>query len=243
MPLSPTSVIIPAFNAARTLPNAVASVRRQAREAIEVIVVDDGSTDDTRACCERLGADIRYIRQENAGVAAARNVGVHAATGTRLTFLDADDEWTNESLSLLDVALDEHPEWMAVQGRTAAFVADLDGPVHDGTSFGAAWFGPTLGSTLFRRDAFDRVGTFDVKLRMAEDLDWFIRARECDAVVGQIERTTLHYRLHAGSLTRGLDPVNKNLMLVLKRSLDRRREAGRLPASSSRTSASPVTYS
>lgn len=216
------SVIIPAYNAERTLPDAVASVQRQAMGPLDIIIVDDGSTDGTRSCCERLGASVRYVHQQNTGVAGARNRGLEEAPGRFVAFLDADDEWPLGSLSLLYAALDAHPEWIGVQGRTAAYIS-IDGTMEHDDIVGAPWFGPTLGSALFRRAAFEQVGHFDPILSVAEDLDWFIRAREMRCAIGQIPGVTLRYRLHAGSLTRGLDPQNKNLMVVLKRSLERRR--------------------
>jgi glycosyltransferase involved in cell wall biosynthesis len=216
------SVIIPAYNAATTLGAAIASITRQTTVPLEIIVIDDGSTDDTAAVCASCGTEVRYISQPNSGVAVARNHGVRVASCALIAFLDADDEWAPDSLSTLSTALHAHPTWAGVQGRTAAFRQATGALGADGAS-GAPWYGPFLSSTLIRQSAFHAIGAFDPTLRLAEDLDWFIRAREAGQVIGQVDATTLYYRLHANSLTRGLDPQQKNLLLVLKRSLARRR--------------------
>ena len=100
------SVIIPAFNSAATLTRAVDSVLGQTWPAHEVIVVDDGSSDDTRSLAEGYGDAVRVIYQSNAGVSVARNRGAEAATGNWLAFLDADDWYYPERLRW-------HAEWIA----------------------------------------------------------------------------------------------------------------------------------
>ena len=87
------SVVIPTFNRARYLPDALDSVARQGVEGIETIVVDDGSTDETEAVVAAYGSAVRYVRQPHHGAAAARNTGVALATGRFISFLDSDDIW------------------------------------------------------------------------------------------------------------------------------------------------------
>ena len=111
MPL--VSVIIPSYQSADALPNALDSVQRQTFTDLEVIVVDDGSTDDTRAVVEAAStADprIRYLYQENQGPAAARNTGIAAAEGEYIALLDADDTWEPEKLAGQVAILERHPE-------------------------------------------------------------------------------------------------------------------------------------
>jgi len=100
------SIIIPAYNSTATLARAIESVREQTSPAHEIIVVDDGSSDDTASVAESFGDAVRLIRQPNSGVAAARNVGAGAATGDWLAFLDADDWYARDRIRL-------HAEWIA----------------------------------------------------------------------------------------------------------------------------------
>lgn len=98
-------MIIPTYNRARWLPEAIGSVLAQTRPPLEIIVVDDGSTDETREVCGRFGDRVRYIRQDNAGVGAARNRGAAAARGNWLAFLDSDDLWKPAKLEVQLAAL------------------------------------------------------------------------------------------------------------------------------------------
>ncbi len=104
------SAIIPSYNSAEMLPDAIESVRAQTRPPDEIIVVDDGSKDQTAEVCERFGTDVIYIRQDNAGASSARNAGIEAAGGDWLAFLDADDLWDPRKLELQFTALEENPE-------------------------------------------------------------------------------------------------------------------------------------
>jgi glycosyltransferase involved in cell wall biosynthesis len=104
------SVIIPAYNAAAYIERALRSVLSQTRAADEVIVVDDGSSDNTADILKKYQNQIISIRQPNAGVSAARNTGIRAATGDWIAFLDADDEWLPEKLELQCAYHREHPD-------------------------------------------------------------------------------------------------------------------------------------
>ena len=217
------SVVIPAYNASRFLHDAIASVRAQAGFLPEILVVDDGSADDTATVAASLGSDIRILAQANQGPAVARNAGVAAARGELIAFLDADDMWPAGRLQLLDTRLAADPALLMVIGRTQLVV---DAPLSDGRRYatsGMPWHAPVFGSTLIRREAFAAVGPIDPALQPAEDMDWFIRARECDLPTAVVQETSLLYRLHGSSLTSGADPIRRNMLLALKRSLDRRR--------------------
>jgi GT2 family glycosyltransferase len=104
------SVIIPAYNRAKRLPAAIESVRRQDLDALEIVLVDDGSVDDTRAVVAQYGSLVRYIYQPNAGVGAARNTGIRHATGEFIAFLDSDDRWNDFKLDIQLAIFRNHPE-------------------------------------------------------------------------------------------------------------------------------------
>src|SRR5262245_16845767 len=107
------SVIIPSYNSARYLTDAVSSVLGQTFLDFEVLIIDDGSTDDTAAVISRYGERVGYIRQLNAGVAAARNRGIKESRGRYVAFLDADDTWHQDKLETQVRALRENPDYRA----------------------------------------------------------------------------------------------------------------------------------
>lgn len=183
-----TSVIIPTYNRAGLIGECLESVLSQTRPAREVIVVDDGSTDDTQDVLARFGDRIRTLRQDNAGVAAARNRGLQAARGEWITFLDSDDLWTADRLAVLERDLAGAPpeicahfanlrltgpgyerELFEVKGCVfprgrAETVTDPLGLVIPGTS-------PQ--SVAVRRSVAARIGGFDPAMRTGEDTFFF----------------------------------------------------------------------
>jgi glycosyltransferase involved in cell wall biosynthesis len=227
------SVILPAYNAAGFLPQAVASIRRQRAERLEIIVVDDGSTDNTAHVVQELGRDIRFLQQANGGAAAARNTGLAAASGTIIAFLDADDLWPENKLARQLPFFVNDPSLGVVQGRSQAEVLETAEGQPEGRrfkAFGEPWHAPLLGSGLFQRWVIDRVGGFDVEFRLGQDMDWFLRLRERGIPGVRIPDVTLRYRLHDSNATRGADPKSRNLLLALRRSLQRRRTGTLDPA-------------
>ncbi len=94
------SVIVPCYNAARFLPEALATIRAQRYEPLEILVVDDGSTDNTPDVVSGFGSEVRYLRKPNGGPASARNLGLREARGEWIAFLDADDQWPEGKLEL-----------------------------------------------------------------------------------------------------------------------------------------------
>ena len=111
------SAVIPAYNAGKYVGRAIESVLAQTRKADEIIVVDDGSTDDTAEVVERFGDAVRFIRQENAGASFARNTGIEAATSDWIAFLDADDEWLPNKLKLQTEHLERNPNLVWTTGN------------------------------------------------------------------------------------------------------------------------------
>ncbi|MGA2329866.1 MAG: glycosyltransferase family A protein [Bryobacteraceae bacterium] len=224
------SVVVPAYNAAGFLPEAFASVCAQEYQPLEIFVVDDGSTDNTAEVVRSMGLDIRYLRQNNAGPAAARNHALRLASGEFVAFLDADDQWPAGKLELQLARFSRDPALEVVCGRIQYL--SLEGAEEMNLRFE----GPertlshiNLGCGLFRRSVFDKVGPFDETLRFSEDHDWFLRARELGVNLVILRAVTLLYRLHATNMTRGRKADDFQLTEVFRRSILRRRQAG-LPA-------------
>lgn len=178
------SVVIPTYNLAALLPGAVESVRAQAWPGLEIIVVDDGSEDDTAGTLEALagGGDLRWFRQENAGAAAARNRGIEEARGEWVAFLDADDFWLPGKLATQFDELAKNPS--AAFSYTDVRLRYEGGEERDlacGTE-GQPLLTQLLPGNLFgtptvvvRRDCFREVGLFDAELRTGEDWDMWMR--------------------------------------------------------------------
>ena len=215
------SIIIPTYNHARFLPEAVASVRQQQYDPLEIIVVDDGSTDGTAEIVARLPKPIRYFRQSNKGPASARNKGLLAASGDFVAFLDADDLWPPRKLELQIAFLCRRPQLGPVLGKIRRI--DTQEICESILGKDEALGGINLGSGLFRKSVFDKVGLFDETLRYSEDHDWFLRARENGVSMAILSETTLFYRVHGRNMTRAKEAQGFQLARVLKKSLDRRR--------------------
>ena len=172
------SVVVPAYNAARYVVDAVASVLAQTAPPGEVIVVDDGSTDDTAAVLAPFGDSVRLVRQPHTGYAAAMNRGVAAASGSLLAFQDADDLWLPEKLERQVAALAADAELDAVFGRLEAFVSpDLSPAQAERFRVPPVMPSYQLQSMLIRRTAFDRVGALDPAVGTSGAIDWISRAR------------------------------------------------------------------
>lgn len=223
------SCILPVFNGARFLGEALESVLRQTRPPEEIIVIDDGSTDDSGLIARGFGNRVRYVRQDNAGPAAARNAGMARAHGAYLTFQDADDLWLPAKLELqlaflaaradLDFCVTHLQNfWMPELAAEEAAFRDqpFSRPVAAFTFLGM----------LARRRVVERVGACNEALRVASDVDWFIRAREAGLRGEALPDVLVRRRLHRGNLTRADLASRDSLVDNLKASLDRRRKRG-----------------
>jgi glycosyltransferase involved in cell wall biosynthesis len=225
------SCVIPVYNGERFLGEALASVAGQTFPAIEIIVVDDGSTDGTAAVATSGRFGVRYLAQPNAGPAAARNRGIEAASGALVAFLDADDRWHPEKVERQVRILSEHASAAAVVAHAEMF-ADDDAPV---SSRGRPTETPIpaylSGTLLARRAAFRQVGLFNPALKHADDTDWFLRARACGAHVGLMPDVLLFRRLHATNMSStGRSSSFDEYLRLLKTQLDRRRQGADLVA-------------
>lgn len=221
---NPTSVVIPAFNAEKYLAEAIESVLAQTSKPLEIIVVDDGSTDGTAETAKRF-SEVTYVTQANAGVAAALNHGSRAATGEFIAFLSADDIWSNAKLERQLQALDGKPGRL-VFGHMLHFLSPelsaeeargLVCPAEPMPAFSA-------GTLLTRLDTFRAVGPLDETFAVGEFMDWYGRARDGGAEVVLLDETVSRRRVHLGNQsTKALR--QKSYAPVLKALMDRRRRA------------------
>jgi hypothetical protein len=219
------SVVIPVFNGEKFLAEAIESVLVQKQPDVEILVVDDGSTDGSVAVAEKFGDAVRIIRQPNQGVSAARNHGIRLAQAEVLAFLDADDLFTPDKFALQLPRLRKNPGVDVVLGQLRnCRISDT------GKSSNQDPVNPTDESLylhfacwLVRKSAFDKVGLLTEDLWTAEDWDWLTRARECRVPLLIHRDVVLLRRLHGDNMTTRREGPGKCVLEVFRRSLARRR--------------------
>lgn len=222
------SVIIPAYNVAAFVREAVDSALAQTYRDIEVIVVDDGSTDGSADALRDLDdARLRVIREDHGGSAAARNAGLRLATGELVAFLDADDRWAPRNLERQSVFLESHPEvdmtfghslLVDEQGRSLGFKSSSrSGAVSLSQLLRANEIG-NGSCLLLRREVLDRAGWFDPKLAACVDIDVWLRVanlRPCNVVA--IPEVLTFYRRRQGQISSDWRPMEAAYLQVLER--------------------------
>ncbi len=212
MSLPGVSVIVPAFNGSRFYESAIDSILLQNRPDLEIIIVDDGSTDDLADKVHASASSVRYLRQARKGPAAARNLGLRAASAEFVAFLDIDDVWTAGHLTRLCEALRQTPEAGLSQGWVRQFALLPDGA----RMLSGTYRMPYLGSCVFRRSVFAHCGGFDESMQMGEDYDFLFRCWEKDIPKRDVDEVSLLYRRHEGNMTRGKNR-HANLAVLLRR--------------------------
>ncbi|MEW6620095.1 MAG: glycosyltransferase, partial [bacterium] len=207
------SIIIPTYNAENFLPQAINSVVEQTYQDIEIIVVDDGSTDNTKRIIEPFMDKIYYIYKDNGGSASARNVGIKSAKGEYIAFLDADDIWLPQKLELqinlfrqcqeIDwihtnlMLIDESGNIIGVRR-----VSDtLSGNIFK-TLFMENWV--LTSSVMVKKDCFKMIGMFDEALSRTEDYDFWLRLAH-HYKCGYLEQPLVKYRIHPTQKIKKID--------------------------------------
>ena len=221
------SVVVPVYNCERYLAEALDSILAQTYRPIEVVVVDDGSTDGSGEAAKRLGPTVLYCWQQHAGASAARNRGVDLAKGSIFGFLDADDLWLETKLALQMAAFDTDPELDMVFGHVQQFPSpDLTDRARAKLRYSAeAVPGYVPSAMLIRRDAFLRVGPFESHWQLGEPVDWYIRALERGLKGLMLPEVVARRRLHADNLGLRERGSQGDYLRILKASLDRRRRS------------------
>jgi glycosyltransferase involved in cell wall biosynthesis len=215
------------FNGARFIKQALDSILEQTYRPIEVIVADDGSTDETSQVIAPFAGRVRVVTQVTAGPAATRNLGLSHARGDLIAFLDADDLWHREKLSRQNERFLARPELQACVTHAQLFWEpefDEEKRALAGHVRAQPVPGYTTTTLLARREAFETVGSFSTDLWFADATEWFIRAREKGVVMELLADTLVYHRMHSRNLTRrGSEASRVEFARVLKASLDRRR--------------------
>ena len=221
------TVVIPVYNGARYLGEAIESVLAQTYQATEVIVVDDGSTDGSREEAAKFSPRVRCVPQPNAGAAAARNHGVRESHGEFIAFLDADDLWMKEKLALQLAAFSNDPTLDMVFGNVRQFFSpELPDTEKEKIALPAeTMVGYHPGTMLIKRESFLRVGEFGEGWKMAEFIDWHARATELNLKSTLVPEVIMMRRVHNSNQGIAKRGYRSEYVRVLKAALDRRRKS------------------
>ena len=229
------SVIMPAYNALPYIGQAIRSVLEQDYSSLELIVVDDGSSDGTPAAARYFGERVRVVEQKNAGPAAARNRGAAEARGELLAFLDADDVWAPGKVRAQVDYLRETPAAGVVYGQWVRWSAQADGSFAERPPLPpdagdertikklSGWIYPELlldsvvwiVSAMVRKSVWDALGGLDETLRIGEDYDFFLRAAR-RWQIDKLSRTVAWYRIHPQSTTHLVRAENYEATVILR---------------------------
>ena len=240
------SVIVCAYNAGRYLPRAIESILNQTLAPNEIIIVDDGSTDDTKAVINAYKDAVRYIYQDNAGPGSARNTGIKAACSEWIAFLDADDEWLPETLQYQSHVIEHHPDLQWVSGNYIRCLCDMDMRIAQSDPqqikkllHGNAYYEDFLegfalkirgcmGTMLIRRQVLLETGLFKAEWKLAEDIDLWLRIAYRYPRAGFVVEPLVIYHMETGqSLSR--KPMDAPFLeMFLTRHLRFAQEAGRM---------------
>ena len=230
------SAVIPAFNAAHFIDQALKSIHNQTHPVDEIIVVDDGSTDNTEAIVRSSAPEALYLRQENQGPSAARNRGIEAASGDWVAFLDADDQWTPQKTTEQLIALKKQPQLCLIasdmaeigshdQQITASVLAkhqqyeffkELDGAVLPNalSRLVSKNFIPT-GTVLVKRDVLFSSGLFNNEIRFGEDLELWAKIA-CHHAITCLPSVHMLRRQHGANATGSTHAMLEDLVQVMQ---------------------------
>ena len=229
------SVIIPAYNSARYVTDAVDSVLAQTFKDFEVLVIDDGSTDDTESVMRRYGSQVRYIRQQNGGVSVARNRGIRESRGRYVAFLDADDTWYAHKLERQLAAIEKQADYRVCYSAFTVVDSDLMplGITRSDRSASALddllTRGNVVGSictVICERSLLTEAGDFDSALSQCADWDMWVRLAAITDFL-YLDEPLVTYRQHNSNMSRSAPLLEHDSLLVLKKGFGREN----LPAS------------
>lgn len=218
------SIILPVYNGEAYLAEAIESMLNQKYKPIEIIVVDDGSTDKGAEIIKRY-SELKYFFQTNKGTASARNLGIQKANSSFLAFLDQDDLWVEKKLELQVKAFMRNPETDIVFGHIKQFLSpDID------ESLKQKIFCPSLpmpgylpSAMLIKKEAFLKVGLFDSAWQIGEWANWYVRASELKLRIAMLPELVALRRIHANNKGVLQRQSITEYARILKASLDRRR--------------------
>ena len=214
--MNEVSVIITVYNGEKYISQAIESIINQTVSASEIIVIDDGSIDSTREIINHY-PQVKYFYQKNMGVSAARNRGIKEARCEFLTILDHDDFFPKNKIELIMPHFIQNPELDVVRGLYECHfeTPEMEKMFTRLTNISKNHHSVLLGTAVFKRSIFDKVGLFDTNLKSAEDVDIWIRLN-AHAKVKNINELCLYYRQHIDSTMKVSDFARHNAMNLIE---------------------------
>ena len=218
------SVIIVVLNGEAFLHEAIKSVLNQSLLPKEILVVDGNSTDNS-AQIARSYPEVTLIKQENSGLADARNLGIEHASGQFIAFLDSDDVWHTDKLRIQITQFKDSPEIQYSFSNVQLF---LQHGCKLRKGYGIHFLdqehiGRTPGTLVVRKSLFDKIGKFDPSYKIACDVDWFTRVRDLQIKSGFTSRVLLHKRLHDSNLSGDVSTNRSEMLDVIRKSVERKK--------------------
>ncbi len=221
------SVIIPVWNGARFLPEALASIQVQNYTPLEILVIDDGSTDETAQIATRSEYNIRYLAFPHRGLVPTRLAGITAARGEFIAFLDVDDLWSATKLQTQLALLRENPNLMIVNGYTQLMrLVHANAETMRFENWGEPVLAPSFGSALFRLPILEQLDLLNGAQNPRHDLDWFMPARERAVPMLIHSDVVQYYRRHSNNMSNENSRDKRVVLQMLKDSLVRRSKLG-----------------
>jgi glycosyltransferase involved in cell wall biosynthesis len=221
------SIILPVYNGARFLAESLESAVAQTYPHFEIVVMDDGSIDDSAAIAQSFPR-VRYWYQENAGIAAARNAAMKHAAGELIAFLDHDDLWAANKLELQVKYLQAHPEVGLVLANERLFFSNgYTSPFWlNHQLMQSDHLGLVPGTWLLRKSVFEQVGPLNPRFRISDDVDWFMRFLDLGFQYGVVEETLLFKRMHGENASFQIHAAMQEILAAFRASIHRRRDSG-----------------
>ncbi len=219
------SVIVPSYNAGSYIGEALQSILAQSVAVFEIIVVDDGSTDQTKSIVATY--PVKYVYQINKGIAAALNTGIEQSSGNYLAFLDADDVWMPDKISTQVNAFQNDPALDMVFGLMHQFITpelSLEEQQKIEVNTTEVMVGIHKSAWLIKRESFLRVGFFTGGFLLEEFTDWYARSRENSLKELVVQQVVAKRRIHQTNTSRTNKNIKNDYPRILKAALDRRRQ-------------------
>lgn len=219
------SVIIVVKNGDRFLASAIQSILNQTYKNYEIIVIDGHSTDRTAIIAQSY-PQISYFLQNSTGISNAYNQGISLSKGELIAFLSHDDLWTSDKLETQIKYMIAHPEIEYVVAKVEFFLESghLPPPGFRRELLQGSFVGKIMETLVVKKSLFSKIGLFSVDFNVGEDVDWFARANDAKIPMKTIDRVLLHKRVHDTNLSLNSKDNNKNLLTILRKSIERKRK-------------------